>query len=281
MQTWCIYIDESGVNEKNPEFIYAAICVPFDTQQEFLKSYLKIVNPLATISGREIKYGQYLNTFDRHYREELEEICRSLLTCFFKIEGAQIIRVKAIRKRMRVKGGDLRTALFRKTLTRCKEFLPDDGYAMILHDELDSREQQSVLLDAFNGFNETKGLNFQNCIFVHSNENPFIQFADFIASVCYRYYYFQRREYNDKRLCASLVSQLFNEIDKRCPPILELSEYKSVKGNSRRERALQLTSEHDIELESAYQIVDEKMTLDEVLRRKQAQTFTDKRRNRS
>ena len=51
MQTWCIYIDESGVNEDNPEFIYAAICVPFNSQQEFLKSYPKIVNPLVPISG--------------------------------------------------------------------------------------------------------------------------------------------------------------------------------------------------------------------------------------
>ena len=28
MQTWCIYMDESGVN-KEPQFIYATILVPF------------------------------------------------------------------------------------------------------------------------------------------------------------------------------------------------------------------------------------------------------------
>lgn len=80
MKTWCIYIDESGGNEDNPEFIYAAICVPFNSQQGFLKSYPGIVVP---ISGREIKYGPLLNTFDRHYREEIGQTCQALLTRFF------------------------------------------------------------------------------------------------------------------------------------------------------------------------------------------------------
>ena len=271
MQTWCIYIDESGVNNE-PQFIYAAICVPFNSQQEFLKSYSEIVNPLVDISGREIKYGHLLNTLDRHYQEEIGQICQSLLTRFFEIKDARIIRVKAIRKQMRVKGGDLRVALFNKTLVLCKEFLPLNHHTMILHDELDSRDQQRVLLDTFNRFNKDspKGLNFQNCVFVHSNENPFIQFADFVASICYRYYYFQKTEYKDKQHCASLVDSLFNAIDKRYPPIVELSEHKVIEGNPRREEALQLASEHDIDLATAYNIIDKRITLTEVLRRKQA-----------
>ena len=281
MQTWCIYIDESGVNEDNPVFIYAAICVPFNSQQEFLKSYRKIVNPLVPISGDEIKYGYLLNTFDRHYREEMEQICRSLLTRFFEIKDARIIRVKAIRKQMRAKGGDLRVALFNKTLGLCTEFLPSNHHAMILHDELDSRDQQRVLLNTFSRFNKDspKGFDFQNCVFVHSNENPFIQFADFAASICYRYYYFQKTEYKDKRHCASLVDRLFKEIDNHHPPIVELSEYKVVEGDSRRKQAFQLVSEHDIDISTAYNIVDGNITLDEALRRKQARTRVARREN--
>ena len=135
MQTWCIYIDESGVSDE-PQFIYAAICIPFNSQQEFLKSYPKIASPLVGGSDKEIKYGSLLNTPDSYYRKETAEICKSLLKHFSEIEGAQIIRVKAIRKRMRAKGGDLRVALFRKTLDFCKKSLPSDHHAMILHDEL-------------------------------------------------------------------------------------------------------------------------------------------------
>ena len=280
--TWCIYIDESGVNEDNPEFIYAAICVPFNNQQEFLESYPKIVNPLVPISGKEIKYGPLLNNFDRNYREEIGEVCQALLTRFFKIEGAQIIRVKAIRKRMRLKGGDLRVALFRKTLELCKNSLPQEHQTMILHDELDGRDQQRVLLDTFSN----KDLNFQNCVFVHSNENPLIQFADFVASICYRYYYFQRteeykrKEYKYKKFCASLVNTLFNEIDERCPSIVELSEHTVVKDNPRRKQALQLAEEYDIDPSTAYNIVDGNITLTEALRRKRAQTSEQQRRTR-
>ena len=274
MQTWCIYIDESGAS-KEPHFIYAAICLPFNSQQEFFKSYSEIVNPLVSISGREIKYGPLLNTFDRHYREENGQICRKLLTHFLEIEDARIIRVKAIRSRMRAQGGDLRATLFRKTLELCKESLPCNHHAMILHDEIDSRDQQRVLLDTFNNFNNdsSKGPNFQNCVFVHSNENPFIQFADFVAAICYRYYYFQTEKYEgykDKEYCKSLVNSLFEEIDKHYPSIVELSEHEVVKGNSRRKQALQLVSEHDIPPETAYQIVDKKITLAKALRRKQA-----------
>ena len=281
MQTWCIYIDESGVNPDNPQFIYAAICVPFDIQQEFLKSYPEIVNPLVPISGGEIKYGHLLNNTDRNYREEIGQVCQSLLRCFFEIEDARIIRVKATRKQMRLKGGDLRVALFKKTLARCNEFLPPNHHAMILHDELDSRDIQRVLLDTFNSFNEDspEGLNLHNCVFVHSNENPFIQFADFVASICYRYYYFQQTEYKDKRHCALLVDSLFKTIDKRYPPIVELSEHKIVEGNSRRDQALQLASEHDIDLATAYNIVDKNITLAEVLRRKQDRTSTVRTQN--
>ena len=274
MQTRCIYIDESGVNEDNPEFIYAAICVPFNSQQEFLKSYPKIVNPLVPISGSEIKYGPLLNDFDRNYQEKSGEICQSLLARFFDIEGALIIRIKAIRKQMRLEGGDLRAALFKKTLELSKQSLPPDHQAMILHDELDNRNLQRALLDRFNNFNKDlpKGLNFQNCVFVHSNENPFIQFADFVASICYRYYYFQKREYKDKQHCKSLVNSLFNAIDERSPPIVELSEHKVIEDNPRREHALQLASEHGIDIATAHNIVDKRITLAEVLRRKQTQT---------
>ena len=219
------------------------------------------------ISGREVKYGPLLNTFDRHYQAEIGQICRSLLTRFFQIKDARIIRVKAIRKKMRAKGGDLRVALFRKTLELCKEFLPHNDPAMILHDELDSRSQQGVLLDTFNGFN--KDLTFQNCVFVHSNENPFIQFADFVAAICYRYYYFQKNEYKDKQHCASLVDGLFTAINERYPPIVELSEYQNVESDLRRKQALQLVSEHHIDIGTAYNIVDGNITLDEALRRKQ------------
>lgn len=266
MQTWCIYMDESGVN-KEPQFIYATILVPFNSQQEFLKSYPKIINPLVGISGREIKYGDLLNTDDRFHRKETEEICQSLLMRFFEIKDARIVRVKAIRKQMRAKGGDLRVALFNKTLALCKEFLPLNHYAMVLHDELDNRDQQSVLLDTFNRFN--KDLSFQNCVFVHSNENPFIQFADFVASICYRYYYFQQKEYKNKEDCASLVNSLFKAIDEHYSPIVELSEHTNVEDNPRKKQALQLVSEHHIPLETAYQIVDKKFTLNRALQRKQ------------
>ena len=281
MQTWCIYIDESGVNEDNPEFIYAAICVPFNSQQAFLKSYPKIVNSLVPISGSEIKYSPLLNDFDRNYQEKSGEICQSLLARFFNIEGAQIIRIKAIRKQMRLEGGDLRAALFKKALELSKQSLPPDHQLMILHDELDNRNLQRALLDTFNNFNKDlpKGLNFQNCVFVHSNENPFIQFADFVASICYRYYYFQKTEYKDKQYCKSLVNSLFNAIDERSPPIVELSEHKVVEGNPRREHALQLASEHGIDIATAYNIVDKRITLVEVLRRKQAQTSAAHKRN--
>ena len=50
-------------------------------------------------------------------REEIETgMPGTISVVFFEIEDAQIIRVKAIRKQMRLKGGDLRKALFRKTL---------------------------------------------------------------------------------------------------------------------------------------------------------------------
>ena len=126
MKTWCIYIDESGNNPENAQFIYVAICVPFNSQQEFLKSYLKIVNPLVGISGREIKYGDILNKPDMYYQREIEQVCKGLLTHFSHIEDAKIIRVKAIRKKMHHKGNSLRGALFRKTLELSKEFLPVD-----------------------------------------------------------------------------------------------------------------------------------------------------------
>ena len=285
MQTWCIYIDESGVN-KEPQFIYTAICVPFNSQLEFLKSYPEIVNPLVAISGNEIKYGPLLNTLDRYYQEEIEKICQALLTRFFKIKEAQIVRVKAIRKQVRHKGSDLRAALFRKTLELCKNFLPPEHHAMILHDEIDNRDQQRVLLDTFNRFNENspEGQRFQNCVFVHSNENPFIQFADFVASICYRYYYFERagyEGYKDKEHCKSLVNSLFTAIDECCPSIVELSQPKPkvVEDNPRRKQALQLASEHGIPPETAYQIVDKRITLDEVLRRKRTRTSGVRGRN--
>ena len=281
MQTWCIYIDESGVNTDNPQFVYAAICVPFHSQQEFINSYPEIVNPLIPISGREIKYGHLLNTFDRHYREEIDQICKSLLMRFFEIEDARIIRVKAIRQQMRAKGGDLRVALFRKTLECCMEHIPRDQQSMIMHDELDNRYQQTVLLDTFKRLNKNspKGQSFQNCVFVHSNENPFIQFADFIVSICYRYYYFQKTEYNDKKHSASLVDWLFKAIDERNPPIIELSEHKVIASSPRRQQALKLVSEHDIDPATAYNIVDKNITLSEVLRRKEVKTSTNKEQN--
>ncbi len=284
MQTWCIYIDESGAS-KEPQFIYAAICFPFNSQQEFLNAYPEIVNPLVHISGREIKYGHLLNTLDRHYQEEIGQICQELLTHFLKIKDVQIIRVKAIRNKMRLVGGDLRAALFRKTLELCKESLPLNHHAMILHDEIDSRNQQGVLLDTFNNFNKdlSKDPNFQNCVFVHSNENPFIQFADFVAAICYRYYYFQTAKYEgykDRQHCKLLVNSLFRKIDQHSPSIVELSEHTNVEGNPRRAQALQLVSEHDIPPETAYEIVDNKITLKEVLRRKQASQLASEHRIR-
>ena len=281
MQTWCIYIDEAGVPYKDgqPNFIYAAICIPFNSQQEFLKSYPEIVNPLVGIPGTEIKYGPLLNTVDTRYRKEIKQVCHALLTCFFGIEDSIIIRVKAIKALMRKKDDDLRKALFRKTLELCRRDLPQDHRSIILHDELPScRKQQTPLFDSFNGFKEDP--NFQNCVFVHSNENPFIQFADFVASICYRYYDFQKNANKNKQHCKSLVNSLFKAINEYSPSIVELSEYTDVEGNSRRTQALQLVSEHGIPPETAYQIVDEKITLAEVLRRKRDQTSTARRRRR-
>ena len=268
MQTWCIYIDESGVN-KEPQFIYAAICIPFNSQQEFIKAYPEIVKPLVDISGREIKYGPLLNRQDTHYQKETEQICKELLTYFLENKDAHIIRVKALRKRMRLIGGDLRAALFRKTLELCVASLPSNTHAMVLHDELNDRDQQRVLLDTFNK-DLPKYPNFQNCVFVHSNENPFIQFADFVATICYRYYYFQRGGYKDKQHCKSLVNSLFKAIDDHSPPIVELSDHQVIKGNPRRVQALRLASEHNIDVGTAYNIVDKNITLEKVLRQKQA-----------
>ena len=170
---------------------------------------------------------------------------------------------------MRKKDDDLREALFRKTLELCRRDLPQDHRSIILHDELpSSRKQQTPLFDSFNGFKEDP--NFQNCVFVHSNENPFIQFADFVASICYRYYDFQGKANKKKQCCKSLVNSLFKAIDEYSPPIVELSEHKVIEDNPRRTQALQLVSKHDIPPETAYQIVDEKITLEEVLLRKQA-----------
>ena len=268
MQTWCIYIDESGVNER--QFIYAAICVPFNSQQNFLKAYPEIVKPLVGSSRREIKYGPLLNSTDSYYQEQTEQICQNLLTHFLEIKDAHIIRVKAIRKKIRHEGDNLRAALFRKTLELCMDSLPPDPYAMILHDELGSRDQQRGLLDMFNK-DLHKYPNFQNCVFVHSNENPFIQFADFVAAICYRYYYFQQGGYKDKQYCKSLVNSLFEKIDEHCPPIVELSsEHQAIEGTPRRDQALQLASEHNIDVSTAYQIVDKNITLEKVLRQKQA-----------
>ena len=280
MQTWCIYIDESGVRDE-PQFVYAAICVPFNSQQAFLKSYPEIVSPLVGKPDEEIKYGSLLNTPDTYWQEEAAKICQSLLRHFSEIKDARIIRVKAIRKQMRAKGNDLRMALFRKTLELCKEFLPLNHRAIILHDELNDRNQQRGLLGTFNLFNKDspESLSFQNCVFVHSNENPFIQFADFIAAICYRYYYFRETAYKNKQQCASLVNSLFKKIDKCYPPVVELSEHKVVEGDPRRAEALQLASEYDIPPETAYQIVDERITLDEVLRRKQSRVSKAYRQN--
>ena len=63
------------------------------------------------------------------------------------------------------------------------------------------------------------------------------------------------------------------------PRIVELSDHTDVEGNRRKRDALQLASEHNIGLATAYQIVDAKFTLEEALRRKEARTFTTKRRN--
>ncbi len=272
MPTWCIYIDEAGVDELSPQFIYATICVPFNYQQNFLESYPKIVNPLVGTSGKEIKYGGLLNTLDKDYKEEIAQVCQSLLEHFLQIEDAQIIRVKAIRKQMQLKeNNDLRIALFRKTLLLCKDCLDPDHQVMILHDELPDRKQQHALLNTFNYFNTD--LSFQNCVFVHSNENPFMQFADFVASICYRYYYFQKAEYKNKKRCKSLVKSLFEAIDDHSLPIVELSEYTGVEGNQRKKEAVQLTREYKIDIATAYQIVDGKFTLTEVMRRKQARNI--------
>ena len=143
--------------------------------------------------------------------------------------------------------------------------------------------QQNALLEKFNRFNRNSpiGLNFQNCVFVRSNENPFIQFADFVASIYYRYYYFDKHKYKDKKKSKSLVDSLFQRIEAHSPspPIIELSEHKVVEGNPRREQALELVSEHDIDPATAYNIVDKNITLDEVLLRRQTRTRAARRRN--
>ena len=239
--------------------------MPFNSQQEFLKSYPEIVKPLVPVSGGEVKYGPLLNSYDSHFLAKHARTCEALLTDFFKIEDARIIRVKAIKALIRKEGDDLRQALFGKTLELCKESLPSNHHAMILHDELPGRKQQILLFDRFKEYP-----NFQNCIFVHSDENPFIQFADFVASICYRYYHFQKTEYKNKQNCASLVDTLFKAIDERYPPVVELSEHQVVGDDQRKGQALKLVEENDILLETAYNIVDGSTTLDKVLRRKQA-----------
>ena len=283
MQTWCIYIDEAGSPYANDQFqvIYAAICVPFNSQQEFLKSYPKIVNSLMDPSGSEIKYGPLFNHTDAMYQKETGLVSSELLTRFFQIEGAQIIGVKAIKKLMRKKNDDLRAALFGKTLELCKEFLPCDHSAMILHDELPPGNQQNALLEKFNRFNKDspEGLSFQNCVFVQSNENPFIQFADFVASIYYRYYDFNKRTYKNRKKSKSLVDSLFQRIEACSPQVVELSEHRIIEGKPRRNQAFRFKSEYDIDIGTAYNIVDGNITLDEALRRKQDRTSRTHRQN--
>jgi hypothetical protein len=64
------------------------------------------------------------------------------------------------------------------------------------------------------------------------------------------------------------------------PRIVELSDHTDVEGNRRKMDALQLVSEYDIDLATAYQIIDGKFTIEEALRRKEARTFTAQRRNK-
>ncbi len=287
MQSWCIYIDESGVphSDGQPNFIYAAICVPFNDQQEFLKVYPEIVKLLQSINSSEsseIKYGRILNSLDSYFRAEYKETCNSLLERFFEIKDAKIIRVKAIKALTRKKDDDLREALFGITLDLCKNSLLSDYHAMILHDELPSRHQQIPLLNRFNRFNKdsTDGKSFQNCVFVHSNENPFVQFADFVASICYKYYDFQKNANKKKQRSKLLVNELFEKIDKHSPSIVELSDHTVVeavvKGNPRREQAERLVSSYGIRFEKAYPIVDGQITLEETLLREQAKQLASK-----
>ena len=207
---------------------------------------------------------------DHHYDVRNADIFKELLNCFLDIDGTIIIRVKAKKKKMLQKGHDIRSALFRRTLLLCKEFLPLNHHAMILHDELDSRDQQGKLLKKFYSVNRETLFQFQNCVFVQSNENPFIQFADFVVSICHRHYFFLHKKYKDREHSEALVKLLFEEINKnkRCPSIVELTDHKDVRGTPRRIKALELVSEYGIDTSTAYVVVDKKMTLEEALRRK-------------
>lgn len=269
---WCIYIDESGVDPQSPHFIYVAVCVPFDTQRQFLADYAVITAPLVPVVGfgNEIKYGSLLNQENHRFLSNTDTVCAGLLRHFGDVEGSGIVRVKAIKKKMRLEGVALRAALFRKTLERCKELMPGDSSAIILHDELDDRAVQRELLITFNDFNKRSGdrLNLQNCVFVHSNENPFIQFADFIAAVCHRHYYYKPGHHKNKSICADLVHKLFSKIDSKFSPIVELSAIKDDKDNERKTQSIKLAKQHEIDIAIAYQIVDERITLEEALKRK-------------
>ena len=270
---WCIYIDESGVDPGSPQFIYVAVCVPFASQRQFLADYAVTTAPLMHIkSWNEIKYGHLLNQEDHNFLQtNTNHVCDGLMSCFGKIEGAGIVRVKAIKKKIRLEGADLRAALFRKTLECCKELMPRDSSAIILHDELDSRAIQRHLLIRFNDFNKRCDghSNFQNCVFVHSNENPFIQFADFIAAVCHRHYFYGEGQHKDKSKCAALAHRLFEKINDKFPRIVELSDITDDKDNAKKTQAIQLAEKHKIDLADAFNIVNGKITLEKFLKRKQ------------
>lgn len=272
MTTWCIFVDESGNNENNPQFFYIAACFPFHVQRDFGFQYTEITKPLHDYSEeREIKYSNLLNTFNHMYGEKIFNQCMELARTFFMHEGCRIVRVKATRKFMHKRGADLGRALFRKTLKICDESLPPDAQAMIIHDQLHKPVQQALFFQDFHKYlldskNQSK---LQNLVFVQSKDNPCLQFADFIASVMFRYNYYQYYNHDDKSLCRDAVKKLFAFIDKKCPQMIELSSYLPPQ-TKRKEKAIHLAEKHSIGISTAYNIVDGKMTLKEALRRKEA-----------
>ena len=247
---------------------------PFDTQHQFLADYAETTASLVRLIGfgNEIKYGPLLNQEDHNFLPQTDTVCSNLLRRFGDIEGAEIIRIKAIKKKIRKTGAGLRAALFRKTLECCEVLIPKNSSAIILHDELDDRSVQRHMLETFNDFNKRCDgqSKFQNCVFVHSNENPFIQFADFIAAVCHRHNFYGPGQHKNKSKCAVLAHNLFDEIDKKYSRIVELSDITDDKDNERKTQAIQLAKEHEIDPSTAYNIVDGIITLEEVLRKKEA-----------
>ena len=68
----------------------------------------------------------------------------------------------------------------------------------------------------------------------------------------------------------SQAHELFSKLDFKFSPIVELSAIRDDKDNERKTQSIKLANQHKIDIAIAYQIVDERITLEEALKRKRS-----------